>query len=251
MQGIYKIINKVNGRYYVGSSRNVEIRWKEHCKMLGSGNHHCVYLQRAWDKYGADSFLFSFVECCELRELRQREQEYLDSVISDRILYNTSFNAMGPGHEGYVPWNKGKKCKPVPREVRDKISKTVTELWESGVYDGVGEKVRQALMGRKYSEERRRAISEGQKGREPWNKGVPRSEVCREKLRIISAKWHHSHESPVAKPYPAFYNENTGECIPEGVNLARVCREYGLSAGAMGALRRGDRQQTKGGWRVA
>ena len=50
--GIYFIRNKINNKIYVGSSKNLYNREKEHFSDLRKGKHHNIYLQRAYDKYG-------------------------------------------------------------------------------------------------------------------------------------------------------------------------------------------------------
>ena len=45
MVGIYKITNIKNGKIYVGSSKDIEKRWKEHLYKLKYGVHHSVKLQ--------------------------------------------------------------------------------------------------------------------------------------------------------------------------------------------------------------
>ena len=60
--GIYKIVNRINQHYYVGSSKNIPFRWTRHKKALKSSSHHSRRLQRAWNKYGEESFEFIVVE---------------------------------------------------------------------------------------------------------------------------------------------------------------------------------------------
>ena len=66
ISGIYKIINKINGKYYVGSSVNIKDypnnRWSRHIADLNANRHHNDYLQRAWNKYGQDAFEFIIIE---------------------------------------------------------------------------------------------------------------------------------------------------------------------------------------------
>lgn len=74
--GVYIIFNFADGKYYVGSSKNAEKRWKKHLVLLRKSNHGNVLLQRAWDKYNEDSFSFIYLEYCG--NYVEREQYYLD-----------------------------------------------------------------------------------------------------------------------------------------------------------------------------
>lgn len=76
--GIYKILNKVNGKCYYGSSKNIKKRWLRHKNELNKKKHINIILQRAWDKYGADNFSFELVETCDEHLLLEVEQKYLD-----------------------------------------------------------------------------------------------------------------------------------------------------------------------------
>lgn len=59
--GIYTVTNTVSGTVYVGQARNIRKRWEVHRSTLGSGKHRNGYLQRAWNKYGADAFHFEVI----------------------------------------------------------------------------------------------------------------------------------------------------------------------------------------------
>jgi group I intron endonuclease len=61
---IYAITNKVNGHMYIGSTVNYTGRWNTHRSTLKRGVHHSFILQKAWDKYGAESFTFSVLLVC-------------------------------------------------------------------------------------------------------------------------------------------------------------------------------------------
>lgn len=126
--GIYKIINKVNGKYYVGSSLNMnrgyKSRWNRHKKTLRNNTHINEYLQNAWNKYGESNFDFIMVEYVEpiKSKLLEVEQKYLDIAKTEQHkCYNLCFLSIGGGHrlsirkklsernKGQIPWNKGKK----------------------------------------------------------------------------------------------------------------------------------------------
>ena len=78
MVGIYEIKNKVTGKGYIGSSKQIQKRWEQHLLALRKGIHHSVLLQRAWNKYGEDCFEFLIKEECEEGQLLEREQQYLN-----------------------------------------------------------------------------------------------------------------------------------------------------------------------------
>ena len=78
MIGIYRIKNLKNKKCYYGSSKNIEKRWRTHLNNLKNGKHHNAHLQRSWDKYGEDNFVFELVEECDETILLELEQKYLD-----------------------------------------------------------------------------------------------------------------------------------------------------------------------------
>lgn len=79
--GIYFIVNITTNMLYVGSSINLEERFKTHKKQLNGGVHVNSYLQYAWDKYGESNFKFYIIEIVlDRNELLKREQYWLDKT---------------------------------------------------------------------------------------------------------------------------------------------------------------------------
>lgn len=72
--GIYRILNTVNHKQYIGSSIDIESRWNHHRKLLRKGNHHSKYLQHAWNKYGEPAFKFEFLWKTNTEDLLVEEQ---------------------------------------------------------------------------------------------------------------------------------------------------------------------------------
>jgi group I intron endonuclease len=97
--GIYKIVNKINGKYYIGSTKNFILRWeRDHKPSLRKGNHHNIHLQHAWDKYGEIAFEFLVLEKVSNDNLLIIEQKYLDVLKKDKesgkdTHYNISYIA--------------------------------------------------------------------------------------------------------------------------------------------------------------
>lgn len=117
--GIYSITHTASGRQYIGSSVCIYQRWRKHKQALKRGKHHSVYLQRAWNKYGADEFQFCIIEHCELEKLKEREQYFLDTC-------NPKFNGAKSANS---PVLRGQK---LPKEWVEKAAKKVRERYANG-----------------------------------------------------------------------------------------------------------------------
>lgn len=92
--GIYKIRNLINGKFYIGSAfrkEGIKGRLRFHKYQLNKGIHENAYLQNAWNKYGSENFIFEIIEIVANKEIiLEREQHYLDLYKSydQKIGYN-------------------------------------------------------------------------------------------------------------------------------------------------------------------
>lgn len=78
--GIYSIFCTGNEKTYIGSSVNIDKRFRAHKSKLRTNKHANPHLQSAYNKYGEKKFEYSVVEYCEKEKLIEREQYYLDNV---------------------------------------------------------------------------------------------------------------------------------------------------------------------------
>lgn len=91
--GIYSITHIDSGKAYVGSSCDIERRWRDHRRSLTGGKHHSAHLQRAWNKYGLEAFSFAILEeVADVALLAERETHYIDLLRSHHAAngYNTA-----------------------------------------------------------------------------------------------------------------------------------------------------------------
>ena len=108
--GIYKIVNKVNGKLYIGQSRDVEKRWREHKRRSKTKDSH---LYRAMRKDGLDNFAFSVI--CEVPEsaLDQYEISYIKyyETTNPEKGYNKKFGGANGRHskESKLKMSEAKK----------------------------------------------------------------------------------------------------------------------------------------------
>lgn len=141
--GVYKIQNKIDGKLYIGSSKDIERRKKEHLCRLRQNNHDNQYLQNAYNKYGKENFIFEIIELCDTENQYDLEQKWINLYKDKNILYNISLNAIEPPHtaesikkmsitnKGRVPWNKG-KTNVYTQETKNKISNSLKGRYIGG-----------------------------------------------------------------------------------------------------------------------
>lgn len=76
--GIYGIINLCNNKVYVGKSKNIYNRWRDHKYKLRKHSKDCNrYLQASWDKHGSENFVVEILEeiCGTQPETYYKERE--------------------------------------------------------------------------------------------------------------------------------------------------------------------------------
>jgi hypothetical protein len=76
--GIYKIINIVNNKIYIGCASNIRTRKNGHVYDLRKGVHKNDYLQKAWNKHGEVNFKFEVVEICDIKLLHEKEHFWVN-----------------------------------------------------------------------------------------------------------------------------------------------------------------------------
>jgi group I intron endonuclease len=97
MRCIYKIINAVNNKFYVGSAVNYEKRKARHLWRLRRGDHANKHLQAAWLKYGAQAFVFAVVEeVAPDSDLLAAENVWLKEHVGKEYCYNIAMDATAP-----------------------------------------------------------------------------------------------------------------------------------------------------------
>ena len=133
---IYSIVNKINGKMYIGLTTNKDKRLSRHKRNLNNNKHRNKHLQNSWNKYGKDNFKFEILEKnISKNNLSQKEMEYIDKLNSFKSGYNLTKG--GEGTKGSKPWkNKNRrketkkkisnslKGRKIPRDVADKSAKS-------------------------------------------------------------------------------------------------------------------------------
>lgn len=125
VSGVYCILNILNNKKYIGSSKNIYSRWFKHRANLRGNYHPNSYLQNAWNKYGEENFHFLILTKCSEESLLEMEQSYIDKMkpeynimleakrtkVTDIIREHISMGVRKAIEEGRMPLNPmiGKK----------------------------------------------------------------------------------------------------------------------------------------------
>lgn len=98
--GVYKIENLLNGKVYIGKSKNIRNRWSEHRSELNNGTHINNHLQSSWNKYGEDNFRFDVIyEAIDEKDSLEKEEYYIDKYQSNDKRFG--YNLTNGGESGY------------------------------------------------------------------------------------------------------------------------------------------------------
>mgnify|MGYP001567168099 CR=1 FL=1 len=173
IQGIYKIVNKINNKIYIGQSINIEERFKQHKRSL---NKYLKYpLYRAFKKYGIENFEFIIIEeVINIRDLDQREQYWLDHYQSylPKKGYNLAIGAKGVIH------SEESKKKISLNNSRAMLGKQHTEEAKQKM------RINRNRNRSKMSEETKLKISLSHKGKPSGYKGKRHSKETKEKISL-------------------------------------------------------------------
>lgn len=163
--GIYKILNTVSNKFYVGSaSRSFRDRWYVHRSRLNSNTHHNPHLQASWNKYQKDAFIFIILEVCSENEIIPREQYYLDTLKPPYNVNSLATSRLGvkASAETKAKISKLHKGKKLSEEHKAILLKSITSRECS---KDTRSKIGAAHKGKTISPEQKLKVSKAQKGR--------------------------------------------------------------------------------------
>ena len=84
---VYRIINAVTGDFYIGSSKDVKHRWRDHKRPSMRKKHPNSQLYKDFQKYGIDKFSFEILAEVEPEKLKEVEQQFIEKL---KPVYNSN-----------------------------------------------------------------------------------------------------------------------------------------------------------------
>lgn len=126
--GIYSITNINNKKRYIGSSRNIDARWRVHKSRLRLNKHHSDHLQKSFN-IDSSIFIFEVLEFIDdISQLEIREQHWIDFYKSYKSDFG--YNAVKTVSQIDPQRMKERWAKPGAKEIQSRIMKMVCGSYE-------------------------------------------------------------------------------------------------------------------------
>lgn len=147
--GIYMIYCISNEKAYVGQSRHICDRIRQHKNSLNKRQHENGYLQNIYDKYGAASLVYLVVELCEGEILLERETHYYN-LLDSELRLNLREPSYCPPMDPEIVKNctekrRGRKMSEEDKQhlsnvmrgrvISDETRKKMSETWKKKIKD--------------------------------------------------------------------------------------------------------------------
>ena len=165
---IYKIVNKIDKKTYIGQTvQDYESRWSDHVKKRSN----CRYLKSAIQKHGFDNFDFKIV-CITF-----------DSSLDDmEIEYIKKYDCLAPnGYNLRLGGNSGRHHE----ETKRKIGETLRNRYKNGMIH--------SKFGKHPSEATRKKLSDAKKGRKLSQSAIDKrviTQIIKRNRKIIQLDLH-------------------------------------------------------------
>lgn len=221
ISGVYRIVNKINGKYYIGSSIDIDKRWKYHLSE-SKQNRYKYPLYNAIRKYGKDNFILEVIQQCDISDLEYIEQTYLDKHVGNKTCYNISNSVFAP-----------MRGRTHTTATKTKISKTKLNNYTQELGYKTGKAWRGKKQPQKLVDKRIQKLI-----------GQKRTIFVRKELSNIAKKRYDIH----GKSYPILVHMTFG-IIPAGKNISRLAIKLGIEKSGLCKLVSGRTNSYKG-WRV-
>jgi len=192
--GIYKIVNKINGKVYIGQSVNIYRRLTAHKNWK---KRSTSAIGQAIIKYGIDNFEYIILEVCDKELLNQQEKHW---ILENNSLSPLGYNLATGGGSEFTYSDESKErmrmAQTGKKQSQETINKRFTTIQKNGRYRQTEEhkaKIAELTRNRVWSEESKEKMSKAKKGQASWNKGKKLSKEHIEKTRLkkigVPATW--------------------------------------------------------------
>jgi len=182
---IYRFVNKINGKSYIGKTNNIQRRVRRH---INDSKYKSIYFHRSLNKYGISNFSIEILCICDnIDELNEMEYHYIKQYKSRQYQNGYNLTDGGEGSYGYITseetrkkLSKSLKNRIFTKEWKDRISKSKKRNYIKENHPNFGkklskttrEKISKSAIGRTVSEETKRKISDWSRSEDNINRNT-------------------------------------------------------------------------------
>jgi group I intron endonuclease len=216
---LYRIINKLNGKVYIGQAQDYQHRWSDH-RLAVRKNRPTQIIHHAMIKYGIENFEFDVIACCKTQD----DANYTETEL---VKQYDSFVRNGHGYNATL----GGLNAPKSEEWKQKLR----EHWADPAYKArVGAAISKTHMGMGHTEATRQKLSIVRSGAGNSNFGKPRTEETKTKIANALIGILHTDERKKKQSLAKIKTTPEQELeirnkFSAGYNIAQLAREYNFS----------------------
>ena len=98
--GIYCLVNLINGHTYIGSSTNIQVRMRNYLNNIFLNNEKNINMPivKALLKYGQNNFALLIVEYVEVKKLAIRETHFISKLLPYYNVLKQAYSSVGYKH---------------------------------------------------------------------------------------------------------------------------------------------------------
>lgn len=104
MEVIYKITNKIDGKFYIGKTKDINKRWVQHLSKVGKKRHP---LYDSILHYGKENFIIEVVDKADSHLINELEKEWIKKTNAIELGYNLTEG--GTGGDTFTHLNNDEK----------------------------------------------------------------------------------------------------------------------------------------------
>ena len=157
MVGIYSITNIINCKKYIGQSVDVKRRLRNHKWSLKHNRHENSHLQKSFNKYGENNFVFEIVCECTEEQLDDFERFYIEH-------YRCMNSNFGYNHESGGSLHKHFSDEVI-QKMRESRGGEKSGMWGKKHTEETKKIMREKATGRVLSDTTKQKLSESHKGK--------------------------------------------------------------------------------------
>jgi hypothetical protein len=178
--GVYLIRNSIDERIYIGASKCLGARFRDHRRLLRASRHYNTALQTLVDLHGLETLSFHLVELCAHEKLLERERHYIHlyKATNPQAGFNQAVKGWKMSESARAKMSIAGKGKIISEETRAKMSLIrkgratsrpnykLTEKQKAALAEGLRRATERGVFkGRILTEEHKAKIGASSKGR--------------------------------------------------------------------------------------